>query len=64
MEKFIEYIKYHLFPQDSTVEMKEDMMSYLVTKWQGEYNQHHMDKEIVIKNKVNSLQMMILQSIG
>lgn len=59
MEKFIEYIKYHLFPQDSTVEMKEDMMSYLVTKWQGEYNQHHMDKEIVIKNKVNSLNISL-----
>ena len=43
MEKFLDFIKANLFPQDSTLEMKEDMMSYLVNKWQDDYNQHHMN---------------------
>lgn len=59
MEKFFDFIKANLFPQDSTHEMKEDMMSYLVNKWQDDYNQHHMNKEVVIKNKINALNITL-----
>lgn len=47
------------FPEGITLEKRSDMMNFFAEKLYNEYNEYYMNRELIIKNKVNSLDITL-----